>query len=205
VVLACNTASAKALRTIQQKDLPNLEAHLRVLGVIRPTTEVVGKYTQTKKVGVFATKGTVVSQSYVVEINKFYPDVEVFQEACPMWVPLVENNEYATQGGQYFIKQHVTNLLAQCADIDAIILGCTHYPILQNEIQKCLSPAVKLITQGEIVAHSLKDYLQRHPEMETRLSKNSMLEFYTTEDPSSFDEKANIFVDFSIQSKKITL
>ena len=205
VILACNTASAKALRTIQQNDLPKLAPNNRVLGVIRPTTEYVGGITQSKKVGVFATSGTVKSDSYKIEINKFHPEIDVYQEPCPLWVPLVENNEYATEGGQYFIKQHVTNLLAQCADIDAIILGCTHYPILQNEIQKCLPPAVKLITQGEIVAQSLKDYLQRHPEMETRLTKNTMLEFYTTEDPSSFDEKANIFVDFSIQSKKITL
>jgi glutamate racemase len=205
VLLACNTASAKALRSIQQNDLPKLVPNNRVLGVIRPTTEYVGEITQTKKVGVFATSGTVKSDSYKIEINKFHPEIDVYQEPCPLWVPLVENNEYATEGGQYFIKQHVTNLLAQCTDIDAIILGCTHYPILQNEIQKFLPDGVKLISQGEIVANSLKDYLQRHPEMESRLSKNSMLEFYTTEDPSSFDEKANIFVDFSIQSKKIIL
>ncbi len=205
VILACNTASAKALRTIQQNDLPNIAPNNRVLGVIRPTTEYAGEITKTKHVGVFATSGTVKSDSYKIEINKFHPEIEVYQEACPLWVPLVENNEHTTEGGQFFIKKHVDNLLAQCADIDAIILGCTHYPVLYDEIKKHLPQGVNLISQGEIVANSLKDYLQRHPEMEARLSKNSQREFYTTEDPSSFNDKANIFMDFPIHSKKITL
>ncbi|MFP5470859.1 MAG: glutamate racemase [Bacteroidia bacterium] len=205
VILACNTASAKALRTIQQNDLPKLAPNNRVLGVIRPTTEYAGEITKTKHVGVFATSGTVKSDSYKIEINKFHPEIEVYQEACPLWVPLVENNEHTTEGGQFFIKKHVDNLLAQCADIDAIILGCTHYPVLYDEIKKHLPQGVNLISQGEIVANSLKDYLQRHPEMEVRLSKHSQREFYTTEDATNFDDKANIFMDFSIRSKKLIL
>ena len=205
VVLACNTASAKALRTIQQNDLPDLEAHLRVLGVIRPTTEVVGKYTKTKKVGVFATKGTVVSKSYVVEINKFYPDVEVFQEACPMWVPLVENNEHLNPGADYFVEKHINQLLQQQPDIDTFLLGCTHYPLLVDKIRKYTPEHITILTQGKIVANSLVEYLNRHPELEKNCSKGGTQSYLTTDDTANFNDHAGTFLGETIMSKHVSL
>lgn len=204
VILACNTASAKALRTIQQKDLPALDPALRVLGVIRPTTEIVGQYTKTKQVGVFATKGTVVSQSYVVEINKFYPDVEVYQEACPMWVPLVENNEYLGDGADYFIQKHIEQLLKQGPDIDTILLGCTHYPLLYDKIRKFTPAHITILTQGKIVAHSLTDYLSRHPDLEKYCSKGGSRRFVTTDDVFSFEQQAGVFLGEPIKAEHLS-
>ncbi|MES2772720.1 MAG: glutamate racemase [Bacteroidota bacterium] len=206
VILACNTASAKALRTIQQNDLPALDDPTkRVLGVIRPTAEVIGRYTKTKKVGVLATNGTVQSQSYPIEISKFYPELTVYQQACPMWVPLIENNEHNSAGAEYFIEKNTSQLLGQTAGIDAILLACTHYPLLKDKIESLLPVGTTLLSQGEIVAGSLADYLARHPEMEGRLSKNGAMEFYTTDDPADFDAHATNFFGQSINSSQVHL
>jgi len=205
VILACNTASAKALRTIQQKDLPIIAPDKRVLGVIRPTTELVGKYTKSNAVGVLGTSGTVNSESYPIEINKFFPHVNVFQEACPMWVPLVENNELEGEGADYFIKKNINHLLQQEKNIDTIILGCTHYPLLMNKIKKYLPESVTLLSQGKIVAESLVDYLKRHSELEQKLSKNNSIEYYTTDSSENFDKAAGLFLNQIIQSKHIDL
>lgn len=193
VVLACNTASAKALRTIQQNDLPRIAPDKRVLGVIRPTTEVVGQYTKSNKVGVLATNGTVQSNSYVIEIQKFFPKVQVIQEACPMWVPLVENNEYESHGADFFIKKNIHQLLKKDPLIDTILLACTHYPLLLKKITEYTPVDITILTQGEIVANSLADYLHRHPEMETRLLKEGKKRFYTTDAPADFDSHAALF------------
>lgn len=204
IILACNTASAKALRTIQQKDLPKIDPNKRVLGVIRPSVEKLGALTQTKHVGVLGTVGTVRSNSYPMEIEKLYPEIEVVQEACPMWVPLVENNEFTTSGGRYFIKKNIVNLLSKDSQIDTIVLGCTHYPILKDEIRRYLPDNISLISQGEIVAKSLKDYLKRHPEMEMRCSKNGVREFLTTEFVDSFEEKASRFLNKNLSAQHIS-
>lgn len=205
VILACNTASAKALRTIQQHDLQRIDAQRRVLGVIRPTSEVVGKLTESNTVGIFATSGTVNSGSYVLEIEKFYPTIKVIQEACPMWVPMVEYNEFDKPGADYFIKQHIERLLKKSDAIDTIILGCTHYPLLMPKIKQYLPNHIKVIAQGEIVAASLMDYLQRHPEMDANCSKNGKLEFYTTDAVETFNEHAAIFFGKEVQSKHLHL
>ncbi len=201
VILACNTASAKALRTIQQQDLPLIDPDRRVLGVIRPTSELAGKYTKTKHIGIFATTGTVLSGSYVMEINKFFPDVHVYQEACPMWVPLIENNEHNKDIADPFVQQHVNNLLEHSDEIDTIILGCTHYPLLIPKIKKYLPTHIQVISQGEIVAKGLVDYLHRHPEIEVMCSKNSKLEFYTTDSTENFDQHAGVFFGREVKSK----
>ncbi len=182
VILACNTASAKALRSIQQRDLAGIDPNRRVLGVIRPTVEEIGNLTTTRNVGIFGTPGTVQSLSYDIEIGKMFPDIKVYSHACPMWVPLVENRESDGPGADYFVKKDVDSLMSQCADIDAIILGCTHYPLLCEKIKKYVPAHVKIIEQGPIVAHSLKDYLDRHPEMEQRCSKGGSCRYTTTED-----------------------
>lgn len=205
VILACNTASAKALRNIQQLDLPNMHPAYRVLGVIRPTTERIGAFTQTRKVGILATRGTVVSQSYVIEIEKFFPEITVYQEACPMWVPLIENNEHLGPGADYFVQKYLNGLLSQAAGIDTIVLGCTHYPLMAPKIKPLLPAGTQLIAQGEIVADSLVDYLQRHPEMEALCSKNGQSNFYTTESPEDFDVKAGIFYGREVRSKRLEL
>ena len=205
VVLACNTASAKALRTIQQKDLPIIAPGKRVLGVIRPTTEIIGNYSKTKKVGVLGTAGTVSSGSYIVEIEKFFPELKVFQEACPMWVPLIENNECDNPGADHFIKKHVEGLMKQSPEIDAIILGCTHYPLIENKIKNYLPAGVKLLSQGNIVAKGLKDYLQRHPEIEKNCSKQNTISFYTTDQPETFDKPATLFFGKEVRSKHLAL
>jgi glutamate racemase len=205
VLLACNTASAKALRTIQQKDLPTLAPNKRVLGVIRPTTEIVGNYTKTNVVGVLGTSGTISSNSYPIEIEKFYPQLKVVQEACPMWVPLVENNEFEGEGADYFIQKNLHSLLEKGKDIDTIILGCTHYPLLINKIKKYLPEGIKLISQGEIVATSLIDYLNRHSEIELQLSKGKSIQYLTTDSSENFDKAASIFVGEKIHSKHIDL
>lgn len=205
VILACNTASAKALRTIQQNDLPKINASKRVLGVIRPSAEAVGALTQTKHIGILGTVGTIRSNSYPLEIHKLYPDITVTQESCPMWVPLVENNEYNTIGGRYFIQQHIESLLQKNSKIDTIILGCTHYPILKDIIADFLPKHIQIISQGDIVAPSLINYLHRHPEMNNRCTKNGIRKFYTTEYVDSFEEKASRFLQSSIKAEHITV
>ena len=205
VVLACNTASAKALRNIQQLDLPTLAPDRRVLGVIRPTTEVIGTYSQTGHVGILATRGTVTSESYVVEIEKFFPDLRVFQEACPMWVPLVENGEYASDGADYFVKQHVDRLLTQSPDIDTVLLACTHYPLLLDKIRQYAPAGTTILSQGGIVADSLADYLLRHPELETQCSRHGQRTFLTTDSMEDFDRQATIFYGEPVQSAHLAL
>lgn len=205
VILACNTASAKALRNIQQKDLPQLTPDKRVLGVIRPTTEVVGKYSKTRHIGVLGTTGTITSNSYPIEIAKFYPDIIVEQEACPMWVPIVENNEIESEAADIFIEKNLNNLLSKDKSIDTIILGCTHYPLLINKIRKHLPSGITLLSQGEIVAESLKDYLTRHSEIEHKLSKENSIEFYTTDSPQSFDKAASMFYGKGVMSKHLEI
>ncbi len=205
IILACNTASAKALRTIQQKDLPKSDELRRVLGVIRPTAEIVGVLSKSRRVGVLATPGTVASQSYEIEIKKFFPDIEVFQEACPMWVPLVENNEHEGVGADYFVKKNLNNLLGRSADIDAVILACTHYPLLQKKIKEFLPSGLEVISQGKIVAESLKNYLNRHQEIETLCSKGKSREFLTTESPEEFNKKAKLFLGEEVKAKGITI
>jgi glutamate racemase len=205
VILACNTASAKALRNIQQKDLPNIDASRRVLGVIRPTTEIVGNLSKTKHVGVLGTTGTVVSNSYPIEIEKFFPELKVYQEACPMWVPLIENNEFNNEGSNYFVQKNVQHLLSQSNEIDTIILGCTHYPLLINKIKQYIPQYITLLPQGEIVAKGLKDYLQRHKEMDAKCTKNGTLEFYTTETPENFNSQAGKFFGKEINAKHLSL
>lgn len=205
IILACNTASAKALRTIQQKNLEHLHPTARILGVIRPTTEIIGKHTSTNNIGVLATNGTVQSASYQIEIEKFFPGMQVEQEACPMWVPLVENNEHKTEGADYFIKKHIDNILGRNKDIDTLLLACTHYPLLREKIEKYLPEKVKLLSQGEIVAESLKDYLQRHPEMEEQISKKGERVFYTTDSAEDFAAKASIFFGEAIEARHIDL
>lgn len=205
VLLACNTASAKALRNIQQKDLVKMDPSLRVLGVIRPTTEMIGTITKTNKVGVLGTLGTVNSQSYVVEIKKFFPHIKVYQQACPGWVVIVENNEIENETSDELIKKNIDELLAQSPNIDTVVLGCTHYPLLEHKIRKFLPAGIQLVSQGEIVAKSLAAYLQRHPEMDKKLSKNKQLHFYTTDSPKNFDEKATMFFGKKIKSENLSL
>lgn len=186
IILACNTASAKALRSIQQNDLPKLGAEKRVLGVVRPTVEAVGEYTKSRCVGVLATEGTVASKSYTIEIGKLSPDIKVYEQACPMWVPLIENGEADNEGAEYFIKKYVSQLMRQCSDIDTIVLGCTHYPIIKRSIERLLPENVKVIAQGQIVAESLKDYLLRHNEIDERCSRRGTVEYFTTESVEKF-------------------
>lgn len=205
VILACNTASAKALRSIQQKYLPEKYPNKRVLGVIRPTTELVGKLSNTGHVGILGTLGTVQSESYVVEIAKFSPHTMVSQQACPMWVPIIENNLMDTSGAAFFIKDNLKELLSKDAAIDTIVLGCTHYPLLTALIQKELPENIQLVSQGGIVANSLKDYLNRHPEISEKLSKNGHREFLTTDDPIKFNEMGSLFFAGSIQSNHCSL
>ena len=205
VILACNTASAKALRTIQQNDLPKIAPEKRVLGVIRPCAEMIDEFSTTKHIGVLGTVGTVISESYVLEIEKLHPHIVVSQEACPMWVPLVEDNEFNTPGGEFFIRQNLESLLSKDSALDALILGCTHYPILIEQIRKFVPNTVRVIAQGEIVAKKLVDYLRRHPDMADRCSKNGIKMYYTTENPRSFEEKASLFLDEKVVAEQIQL
>ena len=205
VILACNTASAKALRTIQQNDLPKLAPGKRVLGVIRPTAEILGTFSETKSVGVLATNGTVASESYPMETAKFFPDLKVYQEACPLWVPLVESNEHNSHGADFFVKKNLHNLFEKGEDIDVVLLACTHYPLLKDKIEEYLPVGVKLISQGEIVAESLADYLHRHPEIESQCSKNGQREFYTTDSTEDFDSHASIFYNEPVNSRHVDL
>ncbi|MEP7163457.1 MAG: glutamate racemase [Ferruginibacter sp.] len=205
VVLACNTASAKALRTIQQNDLPHIDPAKRVLGVIRPTSEVIGGYSKTGHVGVMGTTGTVQSGSYLIEIEKFYPGIKVSQEACPIWVPLVEANEHQSAGADYFVKKHIDHLLQEDPAIDTILLACTHYPLLIDKIMKYVPTGISVIAQGEIIAESLKDYLNRHPEMEKKCSKGATRNFYTTGDKGDFNNHASLFFSEEVVAEKIKL
>ncbi|MEI6949107.1 glutamate racemase [Paraflavisolibacter sp. H34] len=205
IILACNTASAKALRTIQQHDLQRLNSEARVLGVIRPTTEVIGKYTETGHIGILATNGTVQSNSYAIEIGKFYPEVSITQEACPMWVPLVENNEHNGPGADYFIEKHVRSILLKNPRIDTLLLACTHYPLLKDKIREHLPASIQLLSQGEIVAESLKNYLERHPEIESRLSRGGQRRFYTTDSTEEFNRQATTFFGGPVVSQRIDI
>jgi glutamate racemase len=205
VILACNTASAKALRTIQQNDLPRTAADKRVLGVIRPTTEIIGNFSETKNVGILATNGTVNSGSYPIEIGKFFPEVQVYQEACPMWVPLIENNEHKSHGADFFVKKNLHNIFEKGPTIDVILLACTHYPLLKEKIEEYLPVGVKLISQGEIVAESLTGYLQRHPEIEKKCSKNGQRSFFTTDSTADFDSHASLFYGEPVSSGHVNL
>lgn len=205
VILGCNTASAKALRTIQQHDLPSLDSNRRVLGVIRPTAEVIGSLTKNRHVGLLATEGTVKSESYQLEIKKFFPDIQVSGIACPFWVPLVEYNEADSPGADYFVKKRLDALAKKDPLIDMIILGCTHYPLLMPKIEKYKRPGVRIIAQGEYVANSLKDYLKRHPEMNAKCTKTSTCQYFTTENPMRFQEQAQVFLHEKIQVNHVDL
>lgn len=205
VILACNTASAKALRTIQQKNLPLIDARRRVLGVIRPSVEVTGSYTKTRHVGVVGTVGTVLSNSYPLELKKLFPDIQVEQEACPMWVPLVENEEHLSEGAAYFVRKNLENLFQRQPLIDTLILGCTHYPLLLPIIQKYVPAGVTILNQGAIVAASLRNYLFRHPEMDCKCSKNGTHAYYTTESPEKFNNLASLFLNREVKAKAIML
>lgn len=205
VILACNTASAKALRSIQQNDLPLIDPSKRVLGVIRPTAEVIGDYTKTGNVGVLGTNGTIKSESYILEIEKQFPKINVFQQSCPMWVPLVENGESESDGADFFIEKELQNLLHQSSEIDTILLACTHYPMLLPKIKKHLPKHITVLSQGGIVAASLVDYLQRHPEMQVRCSTSGTREYQTTDDSMLFDEQARHILGTDIHSVHVRL
>lgn len=205
VILACNTASAKALRSIQQRDLPSIAPERRVLGVIRPTVEVIGSLTRTRHVGLVATSGTVCSESYPLEIEKIYPDITVTSQACPMWVPLVENNEFDKPGADYFVEKYLAALFRADPLIDTLILGCTHYPLLMDKIKQFVPANVQLVAQGEYVADSLKDYLQRHQNIEKHCGKRGCCDFLTTESVEKFKESASVFLDEEIAVRNITL
>ncbi|RYZ00720.1 MAG: glutamate racemase [Chitinophagaceae bacterium] len=205
IILACNTASAKALRTIQQNDLARLDPNARVLGVIRPTAEVIGNYSKSGAIAVLATNGTVQSGSYLLEIEKFFPAISVAQEACPMWVPLIENNEHGGPGADYFVKRHVDKVLREHPSVDTLLLACTHYPLLRDKIRALLPEGVQVLGQGEIVAESLADYLERHPEIETRLTKQRIRTFFTTDAPSDFDNKATYFFGEEVSAQHVDL
>jgi len=203
VILACNTASAKALRTIQQRVLPVKYPNHRVLGVIRPTAEVIGGYTETNTIGVMGTRGTVNSESYPIEISHFFPELNVVQQSCPLWVPLIENNEHINPGADYFVRKYVDELLAKSPAIDTILLACTHYPLLIPKLRAMLPEGFKLVAQGDIVAHSLADYLQRHPELEIQLGRARSKKFYTSGDEKVFDQNASIFFDENVVSSRV--
>ncbi len=205
VILACNTASAKALRTIQQNDLPRIDSTKRVLGVIRPSVEAIYQFTKNKHVGILGTNGTVTSDSYPLEIKKLFPEIITIQEACPMWVPLVENNEYESDGADYFVEKNIQNLLHKDSLIDTIILGCTHYPLMINKIRTHTPETIKIISQGEIVAESLKDYLKRHPEMDAQCSRNAQRHFYTTDTVELFEKQASIFFGEKIKGEHLDI
>lgn len=204
VILACNTASAKALRTIQQNDLPGIDPSRRVLGIIHPTVEIVGSITKSRHIGVLGTVGTIQSEAYNIEINKLYNDITTVGESCPMWVPLVENREFEGDGADYFVKKNIHQLLRKDPLIDTLILGCTHYPLLLTKIEQETPEGVHIISQGEYVAKSLDDYLKRHPEMDERCTKSGTTKFYTTESVDKFRDAANIFLSEQIDVSHIS-
>ena len=205
VILACNTALAKALRTIQQCDLPELDPSRRVLGVIRPTVEMMDRISLTKHIGILGTSGTISSQSYSLEIEKMFPHITVTGEACPMWVPLVENNEFNSPGADYFVKKHLDHILSLDPEIDTLVLGCTHYPLLIDKIKQYLPSGITVFAQGEYVAESLKDYLNRHPEMDSRLTHQGKCRFLTTESAGKFSEAASVFLNDPIEVEQISI
>ena len=205
VILACNTASAKALRSIQMNDLPQIDPARRVLGVIRPTVECIGEISKNQHIGVLATAGTIKSESYPLEIHKLFPEIQVSGTACPMWVSLVENNESQDEGADYFIRKYIDQLLSKDPQIDTVILGCTHFPILLPKIRQYIPDHISVIAQGAYVAESLKDYLKRHPEMDAKCTKNGNCQFYTTEAEEKFSESASTFLKQQISVKHITL
>ena len=205
VILGCNTASAKALRTIQQNDLPKLDAQRRVLGIIRPTAEVIGSLTHTRHVGIFATEGTIKSESYNLEIHKMAPDIQVSGVACPFWVPLVEYNEADSPGADYFVKKRIDQLMRLDPDIDTIILGCTHYPLLLPKIHKYIPRGIRIVSQGEYVAESLLHYFERHPAIEQHCTRDGQVHYMTTENAEKFKEQAQIFLHEPVEVETITL
>ncbi|MBP3755889.1 MAG: glutamate racemase [Prevotella sp.] len=205
VILGCNTASAKALRSIQQNDLPQLDPERRVLGVIRPTAEIIGTLTESRHVGVLATEGTIKSESYTLEIQKLWPDVQVSGVACPFWVPLVEYNEADSPGADYFVKKRIDELMRKDAAIDTIILGCTHYPLLMPKILKYLPNGVRIVPQGEYVADSLLQYFERHPQIEQKCSRGASVHYLTTESPEKFKEQAQIFLHEPVEVENVVL
>ncbi len=205
VILACNTASAKALRTIQQKDLPEMAPDKRVLGVIRPTTEILGNFSNTHQVGILGTLGTIQSDSYPIELAKFFPDLKVFQQACPLWVPLIENGEQDKPGADYFVKSYLDQLFSQSADIDTLLLACTHYPLLADKIRAFMPKGVNIVSQGAIVAKSLAKYLESHPDLAQKCSQSGQLSFYTTDNPQAFELQASTFFGQKIAAKHTDL
>ncbi len=205
VILACNTASAKALRTIQQKDMLGFDPTKRVLGVIRPTAEVIGNYSTSKEIGVLGTTGTVQSESYPIEIQKFFPGLKVYQQACPLWVPMIESGDYEKPEADAIINLYLYELMKQSVNIDTILLACTHYPLIQDKIKALLSPNINVIAQGDIVAQSLVDYLHRHPEIEQQLSKTGTKRFYTTDDSIEFDNHTSRFFSAPVTSSFVSV
>lgn len=205
VILACNTASAKALRSIQMNDLPRLDPDRRVLGVIRPTVECIGQLTRSAHVGVLATGGTIKSESYPLEVRKLFPHIQVTGKACPMWVPLVENNEAESEGADFFIAKYIDELLAADTEIDTVILGCTHYPLLLPKIRRHMPQGIRIVSQGELVAESLKDYLRRHPEMDARCTKQGTCTYFTTEAEEKFSESASVFLKEAVSVQRVNI
>lgn len=205
VILACNTASAKALRSIQINNLPQIDPERRVLGVIRPTVECIDSITQSKHVGILATSGTIKSESYIMEVHKLFPEIKVTGQACPMWVPLVEYNEAQAPGADYFVKKYIDELLAKDNQIDTIILGCTHYPLLLPKIKQYVPEGIHIVSQGELVARSLQDYLKRHPEMDARCTRGGTCTYFTTEAEEKFADSASTFLNESIQVSHLDL
>lgn len=205
VILACNTASARALRTIQKKDLALIAPENRVLGVIRPSAEVIGNYTESKHIGIMGTRGTVNSSSYLLELQKLFPELKVYQQACPMWVHLIEDGEYESEEADYFVKKYLRELLSQSEEIDTILLACTHYPLLMDKIKKYLPENIRIVGQGPIVAESLEDYLHRHPEMESRLTRQGNIRFYTTDDAADFNAHASVFFGQPVNATHVGL
>lgn len=205
VILACNTASAKALRTIQQKDLPKIAPDKRVLGVIRPTTEILGNFSTTQQVGILGTLGTIQSDSYPIELAKFFPNLKVFQQACPLWVPLIENGEHDQPGADYFVKSYLDQLFSKSADIDTLLLACTHYPLLADKIRAFMPNGVNIVSQGAIVAKSLAKYLESHPDLAQKCSQSRQLSFYTTDNPEAFELQASNFFGQKIAAKHTDL
>lgn len=205
VILACNTASAKALRSIQINDLPRLDPDRRVLGVIRPTVECIGDITRSRHVGILATAGTIKSESYVMEIRKLFPEIKVTGQACPMWVPLVEYNEAQSPGADYFVQKYIDELLTRDDQIDTVVLGCTHYPLLLGKIKQYMPEGIHIVSQGELVAHSLRDYLNRHPEMSARCTRGGQCKYFTTEAEEKFADSASAFLKETIQVSHLDL
>lgn len=205
VILACNTASAKALRTIQQRDLPAIDPTRRVLGVIRPTVEILDQVSVSGHIGILGTPGTVASESYIIETKKLFPEMAVAQQECPLWVPIVENSEADGDGADYFVKKYINALMAKDPDVDTFVLACTHYPLLIEKIRRYAPNGVRILEQGHLVAESLKDYLRRHPEMDNRLSKGGTAEFLTSENPDKFDSLASLFTHHPVKSRRCTL